>query len=125
MQTSSHAGKSGGSRRAAALTPACRAVVIDQRGPRPSRTASTRRTDVVRGHRLDLDGAAVERDHRGRQHRRAGLQRDPFADGEALFEMHAASAREQVGELFLVGAERVDAEHAVLGQQRRALGCGG
>ena len=99
-------------------------VVIDQRRPggtEPHRFDGAEQ-HVVRGHRLDLDGAAVERDHRGGQHRRAGFQRDPFADGETLFEMHAASARKQIGELLFVGAQRIDAEHAVLGEQRRALG---
>ncbi len=75
--------------------------------------------DIVRGDCLGFDGAAIERDHGGGEHRRARLQRDPFALRKTLMQMYAASAGEQIGKLFFAGGKRIDAEHAVLREHRR------
>ena len=76
---------------------------------------------VVARYRLHLEDAAVERHHGTREHRRAGRERAPRADLEARLLLRAGAAREHVGDRLGVGAERVDAEHAVLAHQRPAL----
>src|SRR5436305_220444 len=92
-------------------------LVIEQRRTRRPEIDRLDRTekDVVAADRTHLDDAAIEGDHRCREHRTAGRERRPFAAREAVGPGDTGAAGKQVGDGGLAGAERVDAEHAVLG----------
>src|ERR1700742_4544920 len=76
--------------------------------------------DVVRGHRLDLDDAAIKRYDSRRERGRTSLQRRPSAFGKALVEMQPSAAGKRIGELFFSGRKCVHAEDAVLCEDGRA-----